>query len=286
MKYGLMLSTDGIAASLLPELARNLEASELDSIWVPELFGRDPFVVAGRLLSLTNDIRVNTGIANVYSRDAMAIKAGAITLAELYGNRFSLGIGVSNKMGNEARGHEWVSPVSKLEAFFAGYDSAPMMIKPEVDIPLYLAAHGPKLLNVAAQHADGALSYLGTGAYHREAKSQLGDKELIVIQPVAFADSASAGRKLARRALRIYMPLPNYQRAWQAQGFSAQDTAAEGSDEFVDALIPWGDAGAIAERFAQHRENGVDRVVLTLLNTDAAGCPDMKLLTRLLAEAP
>lgn len=283
MNYGLLLGTDGIAPALLPDLARSVEAAGFDSIWVPELFGRDLFVVAGRLLSLTDEIRVHTGIANVYARDPMAMRAAALTLAELYGDRFSLGVGVSNKVGNIQRGHEWVSPVAKLEEFFSGYASAPMMIKPEVTVPLYLAAHGPKLLALAAKYADGALSYLSTETYHRQAKAVLGEKELVVMQPVAVTDDPQRGRKMGRRALGMYMELENYQRAWRAQGFTEADFADGGSDALVDSLIAWGDQDQVAGRFAQHAVNGVDRVVIIPLNYDDAGAPDVRLLRRLLA---
>lgn len=285
MNYGLLLASDSIAPALLPDLARSIEAAGFDSLWVPELFGRDPFVMAARLLSLTDKIRVHTGIANVYARDPMAMRAAALTLAELYDDRFSLGLGVSNKVGNVQRGHEWISPVTKLEEFFAGYASAPMMIKPEVTVPLYLAAHGPKLLALAAEHADGVLSYLSTGAYHQQAKATMGAKELVVMQPVALTSDPRRGREMARRALSIYMGLENYHRAWRAQGFSEDDFAGSGSDYFVDSLIAWGDQAQVAERFATHAANGVDRVVIIPLNYDDARAPAIRLLRRLLAAA-
>ncbi len=284
MKIGLLFNTDPLPATALAGFARDAEAAGFDRLWVPELFGREPFVTAGALLHATQTIGVATGIANVYVRDAMATKAAAATLAEISGGRFAMGLGVSNTVGNTARGHSWLPPVHKLTAFFDAMDAAQLMFKATVPTPVYLAAHGPKLMAVAAARADGAMTYLATAGYNAAARKTLGpEKQLIVVQPTLINAAPDEARKIARRAVRIYMPLANYQRAWSAQGWQPSDYADGGSDRFIDELVAWGSVAAVRERLAAHAAAGINQVVLIPLNADAQGRPALDLFASLLA---
>ena len=47
-------------AHQLAAFASNAEASGLSMIWVPELYGRDPFITAASLLNATNEISEDT----------------------------------------------------------------------------------------------------------------------------------------------------------------------------------------------------------------------------------
>ena len=53
---------------------------------------------------------------------------------------------------------------------------------------------------------------------------------------------------VARAGLAIYLGLPNYLNNWRRLGFTDDDFADGGSDRFVDAIVAWGDEGAIAQR--------------------------------------
>ena len=84
-----------------PSAAAQAAAVELEglgyrTLWLNEATGRDPFVMAGLLLSATSTLTVALGIANVYARDAMTTAAAQKTLAEAYPGRFLLGLGVSS----------------------------------------------------------------------------------------------------------------------------------------------------------------------------------------------
>ena len=93
MTFGIMIAADQFSTPELQEIAHNAERCGIDNLWVPELFGRDPFITCASLLSATESIRVGTAITNIYARDARAIKSAAYSLAEAHGNRFDLGIG-------------------------------------------------------------------------------------------------------------------------------------------------------------------------------------------------
>ncbi len=262
MKYGLMCPADMMTHQELVAYGQNAEAAGLDTIWVPELFGRDPFVTSALLLGVTSKVRVGTAIANVYARDARATKAAAYSLADGYGDRFDLGLGLSNKVGNSPRGHQWLPPVSKMTDFVDRYDSADLTYPVTGTVPRYLAAHGPKLMDFAAERLDGAYTYLQTLDYSRQAREKLGNKKLHLMQTSVFLEEPKAARDLARRAIAVYMPLENYHRAWRERGFKDSDFASGGSDEFIDALIAWGDVDRIRARYSLQRNMGVDHIII------------------------
>ena len=87
--FDTMSGAEGVA------FARAVEKLGYSVLWVPETFGRDPFVMATHLLNATERIVVGTAIANVWKREAMATGAAARTIAELFDDRFILGLGVS-----------------------------------------------------------------------------------------------------------------------------------------------------------------------------------------------
>lgn len=94
LDIGVLFNTDRMSGAEFVDYAKRLEQAGVDSLWLAELFGREPFAAAGALLANTERLRVGTAIANIYARDAVAAAAASATLAELSNNRFELGLGV------------------------------------------------------------------------------------------------------------------------------------------------------------------------------------------------
>ena len=268
MSYGIMCAADSMTSHQLIEFAKNAEACGLSRIWVPELFGRDPFVTAAALLGATQDISVGTAIANVYVRDARATKSAAYSLEDAYPGRFHLGLGLSNKVGNEPRGHDWLGPLTKMNDFMDRYDEAQLTFPTKGDVPRYLAAHGPNLMKLAASRLDGAFSYLQTARFSGEAKQMLGSGRLHLMQPTVFLDSEERARAAARKAISFYLPLENYHRAWRARGFVDDDFAGVGTDQFVDELVVWGDDSEIVAKFDREFASGADHLIIIPVKLD------------------
>lgn len=268
MQYGTMCSADFMSLDQAIDYAKRAEDIGIDIVWLPELMGRDPFVVASLMLEATNTIKIGSAIANMYARDARATKSAAFTLADAYNNRFELGLGLSNPVGVVPRGHEWLPPLKKAREFLDLYDEADLYFQHEATVPRYLAAHGPKLMDLAAERLDGAYTYLQPVSYSKEAKAKLGDKKLHLMQPTIFAADPDKARELARKAVAIYMPLKNYHRAWRERGFSDADFADGGSDDFIDALIAWGDKDRILSRFKEQEEAGINQIIVTPAGLD------------------
>jgi probable F420-dependent oxidoreductase len=280
---GVVFFTDRMPAEELASFAQRLETLGLGALWVPELLGREPIATAAFLLARTTTLRVVTGIANVYARDALAAAQARHTLAELSGGRFALGLGVSHPPMAEMRGAVWEKPVAKLRGYLqviaATKVRSPSAAEPA---PVWIAAHGPALLRLAAELADGANTYLMPLEHTRTARSILGpEKTLNVVQTCCLCDDPESARGVARRALAMYMTLPAYQRRWSALGFDASDFQNGGSDQLIDALVAWGSEKEIRERLDAQLDAGASELAIVPLNPEAPSEPAWPLLEAL-----
>ena len=243
---------------------RSLQALGYDSFWIPELFGREPFVTAAHLLAHTSRIALATGIANIYVRDAHAIAQGRHTLAEMSAGRFILGVGVSNIALNNARGHVWQPPLAKMTAFLNELASIKVQsTAPGAIAPLILAAHGPKLQRLGAERCHGILTYLMSVEHTRRSRARIGPAgELNVVCAMLAETDAVTARRIARDALAYYLTLDYYQREWRKLGYDDADFCNGGSDRLIDMLVGWGDAATLEARLAAHVEAGATRIIV------------------------
>ena len=94
-----------LAAYLNPggDLAATIDCVKLceslgyDSVWVTHGLGRDSFLVLAAYASATSRIGLGNGVVPIYPRHPVSMAQAALTLSELSGGRFRLGIGVSHK---------------------------------------------------------------------------------------------------------------------------------------------------------------------------------------------
>jgi probable F420-dependent oxidoreductase len=271
--------TDTMSGDELASYALRLEELGYDALWLPDLVGRELYATAAFVLGRTSRIRVATGIANVYARDALSTAQAARTLAELYDGRFILGLGVSHPQAAKIHGQEWIAPARKLRSYLEAIHAAtPRSPEPAHPAPIYIAAHGPKLLALARELADGANTYLMPPAHTEAARATLGpEKALHVVLPCCMSDDFERARETARRGVRMYLQLPAYHRQWQEYGFGPDDWAGAGSDRLVESLVACGDADAIHRRIDEHIDAGATAVKILPYNPDGRA-PDWKLL--------
>lgn len=267
---------DAVPARRAQELAAELDEQGWGALWIPETVGRDGLMLASLLLAGTSRIPVATGIANIWARDPMAMKAAQLTLAEAYPNRFLLGIGVSHQPLVEGfRNHDYQRPLDHMREYLLAMDSALYVApSPSNPAPRVLAALGPKMLALAAENADGAHTYLVTPEHTAVARATLGpDRILAAEQMVVLDTDRERARTVARAALAMYLTLPNYTNNLQKFGFGDGDFLDGGSDRLVDALVVWGDLDEIAERVRAHTDAGASHVCLQVLTDNAAEPP-------------
>lgn len=254
----------------LVEAVQQLERLGYYELWLPERNGREPFSTCGYLLAKTSSLRVSSGIANVYVRDADAVAQGRQTLAELSQGRFSLGLGVSHPSLIEPRGHTWEPPIAMMRRYLERIGRATIESPaPAVPSPIIIAAHGKGLWGVAAERADGILTNCLVPQTVRSAREILGpDKQIHTLVRCVLDADPDRARNAVRRAVALYLQLPAYHRAWAEAGFSEDDWLNGGSDRLIDALCAWGDAEQIRVRFDEFEQAGASHIVMVGVSAD------------------
>ena len=283
-RLGVWTWLDSLSAKEAAEFARRIEAWGYPTLWIPEAIGREPFALLGYLASATSRLVLATGIANVYARDALAMRAAQLTLSELSQGRFLLGLGVSHEpMVKGLRGHSYGKPVATMREYVDAMERAPYVgPKPSEEPPLVLAALRRRMLELSAERARGAHPYLVPPEHTARAREILGPEPwLCPEQMVLLETDASNARAIARQNLRIYLGLPNYQANLRWLGFSDADFQDGGSDRLVDAIVAWGDEKKIAARIRAHHDAGADHVCIQPFRPDGNPGPDLRLLEAL-----
>src|SRR3979411_2732746 len=116
---------DAVPSTEAQKIAGRLEELRSPTLWIPETIGRDPFVTATLLLSATSTLKVATGIANIYARDAVTMANTQRSLEEAFPGRFLLGLGVSHQhLVDRVRHHDYSRPYSKMVHFLDDMDKA------------------------------------------------------------------------------------------------------------------------------------------------------------------
>jgi F420-dependent oxidoreductase-like protein len=188
MRLGLNTSYSGSRIELDLPLIEEADRLGYDSVWSAEAYGSDAVTPAAWMAARTSRIHVGTAIMQIAARTPTLAATTALTLDQLSGGRFRLGLGVSGPQVVEGwhgvafgkplqRTREYVEIVravwrrEKPLEFSGEYYQIPYrgpqatglgkplksIIHARADIPLYLAAIGPRNVALAAEIADGWL---------------------------------------------------------------------------------------------------------------------------------
>lgn len=246
---GAVLSPDDGGAFI--ETAAALETMGFPTIWITG----GPLSSLGQIADVvraTARVRVATGIIAVVRFPADDVAALYEELDATYPGRFVVGLG----------GAHAPNPRAVLREYLDRLDSVPRA-------SIVLAALGPRMLDLANERAAGALPVLVTPDYTAQARARLGDEVILAVEQLVAVESDPArARAVARNRLEFLGRLPAYQANFQRMGFADDEITALG-DRLIDALVPWGDATAIAAHVETQRRAGADHVAVSLV-TDAA----------------
>ncbi|MCM3882408.1 LLM class F420-dependent oxidoreductase [Frankia sp. R82] len=247
------------------DIAVDVAALGFPTVWIGAAGG--DLELPAAILDGTEGLAVGTSILNIWTEKADIVADHYAMLAKAHPDRLLLGFGVGHREPVEAAtGRPWEKPVEVLLDYLDTLD--------ELGVPREdqaLAALGPRVLGIAAERTAGALPYLVTPEYTRQARRILGPDVLLAIeQKVVFATDAGSARAIARSNLGPYLGLPNYVRNLRRLGFTDADLANGGSDRLVDELVAWGDEKAILTRIGAHHGAGADHVAVQVL-TDTPG---------------
>jgi alkanesulfonate monooxygenase SsuD/methylene tetrahydromethanopterin reductase-like flavin-dependent oxidoreductase (luciferase family) len=95
MRLGLNLGYSGAGMALNVELVKRAEALGFDSVWSAEAYGSDAVSPLAFMAALTSKIKLGTAIMQMPARTPAMTAMTAMTLDQLSGGRFILGLGPS-----------------------------------------------------------------------------------------------------------------------------------------------------------------------------------------------
>lgn len=303
-RRGVFFFNEGIPAREVKSLVRRFEAMGYGTVWFPEAAGREPFASAALILEATERLVAATGIVNVYNRDPLVSAMGQQTLAEMSGGRFLLGLGVSHSFFVEARGHAYGKPLQTMRNYVAALKQchtgmsvtrnlliegmSPQNVSVGTrgaittdvgELPIVLAALGPKMTALAGEIAQGAHPYNTTPAHTARSRQILGpNRWLCPAQRVALTNDARKARQVGRQILSLYLSLPNYRNMLLDSGYTEADFEDGGSDRIVDQLLGWGDETTIRARVQAHLDAGADHVCVQAIDLDDPARPCLRTL--------
>ncbi len=296
------------------ELARRAEALGYESVWVTHGLGRDSFLVLAAFGAATTRLRLGNGVVPIYPRHPVAMAQAALTLSELTGGRFTLGIGVSHRETMETMlGLALAEPLSVMREYVAvlrgalgagvAFEGRHFKVRWSLALPerpappaVYLAALSRRMLELAGEIADGAVLWLCPPAYVRDvavpalergrkrAGRTLAGFEIVAAVPLAVTDDVPAARAAFRAELARYLGLPFYRTMLEASGLGdsvrAFDREGAVPDALAEALGALGEAAGARAYVDAYRRAGV-----TLPAVRPITFPDAPWYARTLEEA-
>lgn len=325
-------------------LAREADRLGYDVAWAAEAYGSDAVSVLSWVAAQTTRIDVGSAVLQIPARSPAMTAMTAATLDTLSGGRFRLGLGVSGPQVSEGwHGVRFDHPLARTREYA---DIVRMALRRETvryegrhfrlplpdgpgkairltvhpvrqRLPLYLAAVGPRNLELAGEiadgwlgiffspeHADASLDHLRDGrraAGLGAAADPLAGFDVVPTVPVVLGDDAAAAADLVRGYTALYLGGMGsreqnfYNRLAQRMGYPEQAetiqrlyldgqhraAAAAVPADFIDATALVGPRERVRDRLAAYAEAGVT----TLTIAPFAGTAEERLNTvRAMAE--
>jgi probable F420-dependent oxidoreductase len=263
--------------------------------WSAEVNGVDGFTPLAMASEWAPGVRLGSAIVPVFTRGPALLAMQAATMAELAPGRFVLGIGSSSPAIVERwNAAEFAKPYARTrdtlrflkealtgEKVSQAYETFEVKgfkldRKPKTPPKIVLAALRPRMLHLAAEEADGAITNWLSPEDVRKVRAEIGDTELIARLFVCVSEDTDKVRVLGRWMLAAYLTVPAYaafhdwlgradvlrpmHEAWAAG--DRQAALKSIPDEVVDSLVVHGDAATCRARIQEYVDNGLDTPVL------------------------
>ncbi len=205
-RVGLVADSPNFPAEWNAVMEKVKLADELgfDSIWLGESWGYELFTSMADLVRVTKRIKIGAGIANIYSRTPALIASTVATLDERSGGRIILGLGPSGANVIEhwhgvpfekpvQRTREYVQIIRTIlrgeklhhqgELFHLDRGFKLRFTPPRADLPIYVAAMGPKNVQQSGEIADGILPVYWPGNKWGDLRQQLDEGSKLAGRP-------------------------------------------------------------------------------------------------------
>lgn len=288
----------------LAAAARAADEAGVTGLWTAELH-RTATIPAAVLAQASHSATIGTGIAWAFCRSPMMTALTALDLDELSGGRFVLGLGSGvRRLIEDWHDQPFDHPVERLEqtievirAVVAGApDGRPIQAGGELaairmrgwerpfpvarrQIPIYLAAVGPRMCELAGRVGDGWLGHeLGSPRYLREvilpqietglraAGRRRADIDIVASACCVIHPDGREARRRAAGLVAFYASVKTYADFFDFHGFAAEAAAvraafADGDveamrdavpDEMVDVLTLAGTADEVEAKLADY----------------------------------
>jgi alkanesulfonate monooxygenase SsuD/methylene tetrahydromethanopterin reductase-like flavin-dependent oxidoreductase (luciferase family) len=237
------------------ERVRRADDLGFDSVFTTHTAGRDSLSVLMAYASVSQRIRLGTGVLPIFSRTPVATAQAAATIDEFSGGRMVLGLGVSHKVTVENWFNSSIEkPVTQMREYagivrallrgeqapegeFFNTNFAFMGYEPRPELPIQIAALSPNMLRLAGEIGDGVALWLCGPDYIRDvvvphvregrekAGKSLDGFEILCAVPAAVTDERDAAFDRMRRDLITYFSLPFYRRMLESSGYGEEIAA-------------------------------------------------------------
>ncbi len=263
------------------ETAKWLDERGFSHVYCPT-FG-DGMSLSLAVVMETTQLKVGTGIANIYTRHPASMAETGAFMHEISGGRFLLGLGVSHAPTNDALGVQTGKPLGDIREYVsrmreaAGGEELP---------PIILATLRTKMVGLAAEISEGALWAQGVLSHMSaslEAVPAAKRESFVVgnLAPCAVSDDRNTALTAVRRGLRMYMTLPNYQNYFLEAGYEEEVERARAavrdgdmgavleaiSEEMADDIGLFGTASQVREKVEAWQAAGVEEITLSAVST-------------------
>jgi len=288
----------GTSVRASAELGREAEDLGYTDAWTAETSGPDAFSVAAAVAVSTTLMRIGCAIVPIYSRPPALIAMSALAVQQASDGRFCLGLGVSSPVIVGAwMGQRYEKPLTRMRETLAvvkkalagekvSFDGDTVRVAgfrldgAPVEVPIYLAALGPKMLALAESDGDGIALYLATEDGIRIAREHAPTKEIVLRVMCIPDEPVDEVRNFVRWLAAPYLGVEGYNNYIAAQGY--EDVAKKLADawkggdrgaardaipdELIDKLVLLGPADACKERLQELRDAGLDTPVFQFLS--------------------
>jgi probable F420-dependent oxidoreductase len=263
---------DGVA------LARRAAEWGYKAAWGSEVDGPDAFTVLGALAA-TTDYDLGVGVLPVQTRTAFVIGMSAVSLSQLTGGRFTLGIGASSEvLVSRFGGQPFDRPLSNVREMVSAlrpilrgerssFDGRYVRIggykspsAPPAPVPLFLGSLNPRSLRMAGELADGlcvnqvAPKHVPLMLDEVRAGAAAASRELPAPFPVMarlfcmVTDDASSARQIVKMIFAPYVATSVYNKFYRWMGYEEEAAAIAVASEAKDRA---GMVAAFSDRIAE-----------------------------------
>ncbi|MBI4526628.1 MAG: LLM class flavin-dependent oxidoreductase, partial [Deltaproteobacteria bacterium] len=216
------------------DLAKLSEDLGFSHVWIGDshLIWREAYVNMAAVALSTSKVKIGTGVTNPLTRHPSVVASAYATLEEFLPGRFIVGIGLGDSsvetMGMKpARLSYFDKTIGQMRDLFAGKEvqletgKIHLLHPCKGKVPIYIAASGPKMLELCGRIADGIIVLVGVaGEYIAHAKEKIAagataagrtlqDINLVLWVPCAVSDDAPAKDAVKAHVARVVAhPLP------------------------------------------------------------------------------